>query len=173
MALISVHIEPDIDYTGTYTVKVFAVGNLVTPVLTKTYNPPFTGDIDDILTITGYKDYVVKIYANECSKEVGSTEADAPDFCGVPRTVYPTELEYSSVVMRWGGPLEGLTIAGYKWELYLGSTLVQSGDTTAIFLSITGLTQLTNYTFKLYTKCSGGLISSGTQSNFTTPDGPS
>lgn len=168
MALIPITITPDTDYTGTYTLKIFSEGNLTTPVFTKVYNPPYSGNITDIITLTGYKNYVIRIYANECSKIVAEETVTAPYFCDIPRGLYVGPIGTTTATIRYGEPLTGAPVIGYYYEIYQGSTLVQSLNTSLITLSITGLTTGTNYTFKVYSRCSLTTLSTALTTTFTT-----
>lgn len=168
MALIPVSFTTDADYTGSYTLKIFNVGNLVTPIFTKTYSPPHAATITDLLTITGYKSYVIRIYADECGKIVAEETVTAPSFCDQPRGLIIGPIAATTATIRYAAPLTGTPVNDYYYEIYNGVTLVQSANTSLITLNITGLTTATLYTVYVYSRCSPTLLSSYVTTTFTT-----
>ena len=168
MALLPITITPDADYTGTYTLKIYNIGNLTTAIYTKTYNPPYSGNINDIITILGYKSYVIRIYADECSKIVSEETVTAPAFCDMPRGLIAGPMGSTTATIRYSAPLTGTPVNNYYYEIYDGATLVQSADTSLTTLNITGLTTATEYTFNVYSRCSLTVLSTVATTTFTT-----
>lgn len=169
MAFIPIEFQPDIDYTGTYTVKIYNVGGS-TAIASKTYSSPYSGLISDILTLPVLKSYDIKIFADSCNKLIDSETLTVPYFCDQVRNLTRNTITDEGATISWLIPSNGTPAAGYLIEIYTGSILIDSISTSATSYILTGLDAETAYTIKVYSKCSATVLSSSKSTTFTTTD---
>ncbi|MCC6280548.1 MAG: DVUA0089 family protein [Saprospiraceae bacterium] len=91
--------------------------------------------------------------------------------CIEPQVCFPVDeinvfnLQATGANFSWP-PVFG--VLGYEWEIYdIQNMLVQTGTTTTASLGVTGLTEATNYTFRVRTLCPFGESASRTVAFYT------
>jgi hypothetical protein len=98
----------------------------------------------------------------------GSVASCTPPSAVVATAVAPTEYD-----LEWTAPVGGTPVGGYEWQLFDATDLITPIDSGTWPdegpLTLTGLTDNTDYVFKIRSVCDGPSTSSYIEYEFTTP----
>lgn len=87
-----------------------------------------------------------------------------------PGTVKFSELTHYSVKASWGAATDNVGVTGYEWRLNNASTWTPLGNVLSV--NVTGLQQLTTYSFEVRARDGAGNVGSARKASFTTKQGP-
>lgn len=91
--------------------------------------------------------------------------------CNVPGTPSITSITETTATATWTAPSPA-PASGYSWELLIGASVVDSGTTNSLSVDLTGLTQRTDYSFKVKAICGVGSESGFNSASFSTQESP-